>query len=153
MSRVTIAEDLLVGAPPEDVFAFMSDPAHLAEWQTVKTSVRPLDDGPPRLGLRVHEVSKVGPRRWEQVVEVTEFDPCRAFAVRVVEGPPSQGRWTMEPHEGGTRLHFEAAFEAPGPLAPVMRPVLARQFRGYHRNLRERLEHPPAEGRVPPAAR
>jgi len=39
-----------VRRPPEDVFAFMVEPDNLAKWQTVKTYVTPLTEGPPRLG-------------------------------------------------------------------------------------------------------
>jgi carbon monoxide dehydrogenase subunit G len=126
---------------PEDVFAFMADPAKLARWQTVKTSVTPLDVGPPRLGYRVRERTKVGPRQWDQVVEFTEFEPGRVLGVHVVEGPPSHGRWTMEPAgDDGTRVHFDGEFEGPRLLAPLMERVIARQFRGYHEHLRHQLE-------------
>jgi uncharacterized protein YndB with AHSA1/START domain len=138
-----IHEEFSVARPPDEVFAFMVEPANLARWQTVKTFVTPLDDGPPRLGYRVREGTKVGPREWEQVVEFTAFEPGRVFGVRVIEGPASSGRWTFEPDGGATRVRFEAEFGAPRMLAPVIRPVMARQFRGYHRNLRAELE---AEG-------
>jgi len=49
---------------PEDVFAFMVEPDNLAKWQTVKTYVTPLTEGLPRLGYRVREGTKVGPREW-----------------------------------------------------------------------------------------
>ena len=135
-----IEDTFTIGRAPEDVFAFMVEPANLARWQTVKTYVTPLDDGPPRLGYRVKEGTKVGPREWDQVVQFTEFRPGRALGVKVIEGPPSEGRWTMEPEGDGARVHFSAEFDGPRLLAPVMRRVLARQFRGYHEHLRHQLE-------------
>ena len=137
-----ISDEFTIARPPEEVFGFMVAPENLAKWQTVKTSVTPLTEGPPRLGYRVREGNRVGPRRWEQVVEFTEFDPGRAFAVRVVEGPTSSGRWRFAVDDAGTRVRFEAEFTAPKLLAPVLKPVMRRQFRGYHRKLRAELEHP-----------
>jgi uncharacterized protein YndB with AHSA1/START domain len=135
-----IEDTFTVRRSPEDVFAFMVEPANLAKWQTVKTYVTPLDDGPPRQGYRVKEGTKVGPRKLDQVVEFTEFEPGRALGVNVVEGPPSQGRWTMEPDGDGTRVHFSGELDGPRLLAPIIRRVATRQFRGYHEHLRHQLE-------------
>jgi uncharacterized protein YndB with AHSA1/START domain len=135
-----IEDSFTIRRSPEDVFAFMVEPANLARWQTVKTYVTPIDVGPPRQGYRVKEGTKVGPREWDQVVEFTEFTPGRAFGVHVVEGPPSHGRWTMEAEGDGTRLHFSGDFEGPRVLAPLMRRILSRQFHGYHEKLRHQLE-------------
>ena len=70
------------------------------------------------------------------------FDPGRAFAVRLIDGPPSSGRWAFEPDGAGARVRFEADFQAPRLFAPIARRVLARSFRGYHANLRRHLEAP-----------
>jgi hypothetical protein len=99
-----------------------------------------VSEGPPRLGYRVREGTKVGPREWEQVVEFTEFEPGRAFGVRVVEGPPSQGRWTFRPDGAGTTVHAEIEMQGPPVVGPLLKKIVARQFRGFHRNLRDQLE-------------
>ena len=135
-----IDQTFSVSRPPEEVFAFMIAPENLAKWQTIKTHVTPLTEGPTRLGSRFREGNKVGPRRWEQVVEVVEFDPGRVFGVKVTEGPASSGRWTMEPDGSGSRVEFEADFTGPQWLAPILTRLMARQFRGYHENLRREVE-------------
>jgi uncharacterized protein YndB with AHSA1/START domain len=135
-----IEQTFTIAAPPADVFAFMADPEKLARWQTVKTYVTPVSEGPPRLGYRVREGTKVGPREWEQLVELTEFEPGRVLAVKVIEGPESDGRWTMEPDGAGTRIHFEADMKAPPLVGPLLRRIVARNFRAYHENLRRELE-------------
>jgi uncharacterized protein YndB with AHSA1/START domain len=138
-----IGQTFTIARPPEEVFAFMVDAGNLARWQTIKIHVTPLTEGPPRVGYRVREGNKVGPREWEQVVEFTEFEPGRAFTVKVVEGPESSGRWTMAPETAGTVIHFESEVKAPRLLAPILRPLAERQFRGYHQNLRRELEGAP----------
>jgi hypothetical protein len=143
VSTVHFSDAFSVARPPQDVFAFMVDPANLAKWQTIKTSVTPVTDGPPRLGYRLREGNRVGPRRWEQLVEFTEFEPGAAFAVRVVEGPPSRGRWVLRPEGAGTRVSCEVELEAPRGLGFAIKPLTRRQFRKYHRNLRAELERAP----------
>jgi len=140
-----IEETFRVAAPPEAVFDYMTDPANLCDWQTTKTRVEVLTDGPPRLGYRLREWTKPpGAREFEQVVEFTEFDRGRRFHVHIVEGPyPVDGEWTMEPDGDGTRVHFVAAGELKGAMklaAPIMGRMMGRQFRGYHRNLARNVE-------------
>ena len=140
-----ITETFSVDRPPDVVFDYVTDPSKLAEWQTSKTSVQQLTDGPPRLGTRVRERTKPpGAREFEQVVEFTEFDRPRRLRVHIVEGPqPVDGTWTFEPRNGGTLVRFEAAGELRGALrllGPIAGRLMARQFAAYHRNLRRNVE-------------
>jgi hypothetical protein len=135
-----LEQSFTVACPAEAVFAFMVDVENLAKWQTVKTYATPLTEGPPRLGYRVKEGTKVGPREWDQVVEFTQFEPGRVLGVKVIEGPPSTGSWRMRPEGAGTRVDFEAELEAPRLLAPLLRPVMTRQWRRFHDNLRREAE-------------
>jgi uncharacterized protein YndB with AHSA1/START domain len=140
-----VEETFRVARPPEVVFDYLTDPAHLAEWQTVKTSVQPLTDGPPGRGTRIRERTKppIG-REFEQVVEFTEFDRPRRLHTHIVEGPaPLDGTWTFAPDGDGTRVHFVAEGDLPGPLrllSPIAALLIGRQFAGYHANLRRNLE-------------
>jgi hypothetical protein len=140
VSTARIHDTFTVARPPDAVFAFIAEPANLAKWQTIKTHVTLVSDGPMGVGSLIREGNKAGPRRWEQLVEVTEFEPGRVFAVRVVEGQPSSGRWAFAPVAAGSRVDFEAGFEVPGLLAPLAKRFIARTFRGYHANLRRHLE-------------
>jgi uncharacterized protein YndB with AHSA1/START domain len=140
-----ITQTFTIAAPPEKVFDYVTDPANLRAWQTSKTRVEPLTDGPPRQGFRLREWTKP-PRgkEFEQVVEFTEFEPPTRLHVHIVEGPyPVDGTWAFHTTEGGTRVTFVAAGELRGPLrlaGPIVRRVLDRQFAGYHENLRRNVE-------------
>jgi carbon monoxide dehydrogenase subunit G len=134
-----------VARAPEAVFDFITDPAKLASWQTAKTRVEQLTDGPPGLGTRVRETTKQpGGREFEQVVEFTAFDRPRRFHVHIVEGPyPVDGEWSFEPQGDGTRVHFVAEGELSGAsrlFQPLIKRMVARQFAGYHENLRRQVE-------------
>jgi len=147
-----IEQTLSVDRPPEAVFDYLTDPAKLADWQTSKTLVEPLTDGPPRLGTRVRERTKPpGGREFEQVVEFTEFDRPRRVHVHIVEGPyPIDATWSFAPDGAGTRVQFVAEGELRGvmrALQPLAKLAIGRQMAGYHRNLRANLERdrPPGE--------
>jgi carbon monoxide dehydrogenase subunit G len=140
-----VEQSFTVGRPPEEVFAYMTDPADLASWQPSKVSVEPLSDRPPRQGYRIRERTKIGLRQWDQIVELTEFEPGRALGTHIVEGSmPVDGRWTLEPDgAGGTRAHFVAEGELSGlnrVLEPLIRRGVARSFRHYHELLARNVE-------------
>jgi uncharacterized protein YndB with AHSA1/START domain len=140
-----VEQSFKVGRPPGEVFAYMTDPANLASWQTSKVSVQPLTEGPPRLGYRVKERTRMGLRQWDQVVEFTEFEPGRTFGTHIVEGSmPVDGRWTFEDDgDGGTTVHFVAEGELSGAMRlaePLVRAGVARSFRRYHGLLAQNVE-------------
>jgi uncharacterized protein YndB with AHSA1/START domain len=142
---VLVDQTFSVNRPPELVFDYLTNPSNLAAWQTSKTSVEQLTDGPPQLGTRVRERTKQpGGKEFEQIVEFTEFDrPARVHA-HIVEGPyPIDGTWSFEPDGDGTRVHFVAAGALSGLMRlmqPVAKRLIARQMAGCHRNLRRNLE-------------
>lgn len=140
-----IEQTLTIARPPEAVFDYVTDPRTLPRWQTTKTSVEQLTPGPPRLGTRLRERTKppAGPE-FEQVVEFTEFQRPERLHVHVVDGPqPIDGTWSFAPDGQGTRVRCVLEGELRGPmrlLGPLTRRLLARQFAGYHENLRRNLE-------------
>jgi carbon monoxide dehydrogenase subunit G len=142
---VRVEQTFRVARPPEAVFDYMTDPAHLPEWQTVKTSAEQITPGPRGAGTRIRERTKppVG-REFEQIVEFSRFERPRMFATHIVEGPAKvDGTWTFAPDGDGTRVQFVAEGPLPGPLRvlePVARRVLGRQFARYHEKLRRNLE-------------
>ncbi|MBI5105113.1 MAG: SRPBCC family protein [Solirubrobacterales bacterium] len=140
-----IEQTFRVGRPPEAVFDYVTDPAHLAEWQTSKTHVEQVTPGPVGLGTRVRERTKPpGGKEFEQLVEFSEFERPSRFGTHIVDGPqPIDGRWTFTPDADGTRVAFVAEGELRGPmrfLGPVVQRVIARQFAGYHDHLRRNVE-------------
>ena len=140
-----IEESFTVARDPGRVFDYLTDPATLADWQTTKIVVEQLTPGPPGKGTRFREVTKPpGGRAFEQITELTEFDRPNRVTVHVVEGPyPVDGTWTLAAAGAGTEVSFAAEGELTGllgRLGPIARILLARQFAGYHRRLRENLE-------------
>jgi carbon monoxide dehydrogenase subunit G len=137
-AAVRFEQTFHVQAPPEAVFDYMTDPANLAAWQTSKTSVEPLTEGPPRLGYRVLERTKPpGLKEFEEVVEFVGFDRPGRFAVHIVEGPyPVDGVWTLQPEgDAGTRAHFVAHGELRGAMR-LLGPIAVRWIQARRRPAR-----------------
>jgi uncharacterized protein YndB with AHSA1/START domain len=137
--------------PVAEVFAYVTDPAKLASWQTNTVSAVPDRAGPLRVGTRIREVHR-GPRgrQLESLVEVSELVPDRVFALRMIEGPlPVDATISFEPSATGIRMRFNVRGEPTGPLRflqPLMRAALKRQFREHCATLKRVLERPaPAE--------
>ena len=140
--------DTEIERPVGEVFAFVTDPARLASWQTNTVSAVQEDDGPLGLGTRLREVHRAGGRDHESLVEVTEYEPDRAFALHVVEGAlPVDARMSFEPTERGTLMRFGAHGQATGALRlaePLLRRTLKRQFANHCATLKRVLEVPAA---------
>jgi uncharacterized protein YndB with AHSA1/START domain len=145
MIAMRITQTFVAAAPPELVFDYMTDPSNLAKWQTSKTLVEPLTEGPTRLGTRVRERTKPpGAREFEQIVEFTEFERPKRFHVHIVDGPyPIDGTWTLEREGTNARLKFAAEGELHGLkrlVAPILKGLMARQFAEYHSKLCQNVE-------------
>ena len=134
--------------PVAEVFGYVSDPGKLATWQTNTVSAVQEGDGPLRLGSRLREVHRApGGKELASVVEVSEYEPDRTFALRVVEGTPVHLRIDFEPAEAGTLMGFRAHGQLTGPMRlaqPLLQRVLKRQFAAQCATLKQLLEGAPA---------
>jgi uncharacterized protein YndB with AHSA1/START domain len=140
-----------IARPPADVFAYVTDPAKLATWQTNTVSAVVEGGGPLRVGSRLREVHRgPGGKQLESLVEVSELQPDRLFSLRMLEGPlPVDARISLEASGHGTLMRFNVHGEPSGPLRflqPLMRAALKRQFREHCATLKRVLEQPPTGG-------
>jgi uncharacterized protein YndB with AHSA1/START domain len=137
-----------IARPPTDVFGYVTDPAKLATWQTNTISAVAEDDKPIGVGTRVREVHRApGGKELASLVEVSEYEPDRVFALRMLEGAlPIHARITFDQTEIGTRLQLDAHGQPTGLIRlvqPVLRLTLKRQFAGYCTTLKAVLENTP----------
>ena len=129
-----------VDRPPAEVFAYLTDPARLPEWQVNAVEVRV--DGPMREGARIREVRHArGNQRIESLVEVAAYEPDRVFDLRIVEGAAHvHGDHRLEPApDGGTIVTFTAHGELRG-LMRLSRPFLPGLFRKSFLRFKRNLE-------------
>jgi uncharacterized membrane protein len=139
-----ITESIEIARPPEEVFAYVDDLSRHGEWQSQIESTRVETEGPTRVGTRVVETRRVpgGPR--EFTYEITEHDPPRLAAFRILNGPIRPfGRVTFEPSAAGTRYTVQLDFEGHGfgkLIAPLVRRDARRRLPQDVARLKERVE-------------
>jgi uncharacterized protein YndB with AHSA1/START domain len=142
----SIVHDIEIGRPPDEVFAYVTDPGRFAEWQDDVVSARIEPGGPRGGGARLVTTRRVARTEFTQVQEITEIAPPRIWAARGVEGPiRAHARITVEPLRDGeaSRVTFALDFEGPGIgrlFVPQVRRIAAKQAPRSYRNLKERLE-------------
>jgi hypothetical protein len=139
---------VMIDAPPDAVWAVLEDVAGHVRWMHDAHEIRFL--GPQRAGVGTTFAceTRVGPLRTTDVMEITEWRPRRAMAVRHSGIVTGTGRFRLRRARGGrTRLAWHERLVFPwrlgGPIgAAVARPVLAAVWRRNLRNLRAIVEAP-----------
>ncbi|MDQ3662413.1 MAG: SRPBCC family protein [Actinomycetota bacterium] len=132
MIRFEITE--VVDRPAEEVFAYLTDPEKLPEWQSMVSESRQDSSGLMSVGTRVTNVRNFLGRRIESQAEVTAYESPRRFDLRVVSGPvPFQISHTLEPREGTTIVKVEAQGE-PGGFFKLAEPLVGRQAERQFKN-------------------
>lgn len=121
-----------VRCPPEEAFAFFSDPANLARITPPWLSFRHLQEGPIQMreGVRLHyRIRPLGlPQRWVSVI--TEWDPPRGFVDEQVRGPYRFWRHVhrLRPVEAGTEIEDRVEYALPlGLLGRLAHAILVRR--------------------------
>jgi uncharacterized protein YndB with AHSA1/START domain len=146
MIDFTIESD--IARPVSTVFAHVTDPSKLTTWQMSTVSATQENAGPLGLGTQLREVHRApGGKEFASLVEVSEYEHDRAFALHMIEGMLLiDARITFEPTEQGTRIRFRAHGQPTGPLRlaqPLLRRSLKRQFARDCATLKQVLESPP----------
>jgi uncharacterized protein YndB with AHSA1/START domain len=135
-----ITHTIEINREPADVFAYLTDPAKLSTWQTTTVAVVREGTGPLVLGERFDEIHKAFGHESRTTVDVVAYEEPRVFELHIVKGPlPLDGRWELEPTGTGTRVQFLGHGDIRG-LKRFSKPMLVRQFRHYHRLLKNALE-------------
>jgi uncharacterized protein YndB with AHSA1/START domain len=141
-----IVSSIEIARPPEEVFAYATDPARFAEWQDDVVGVRVTGGGPLGVGSRFTTTRRVGGAERTMTQEVTELAAPRRWAAAGVDGPVRPSAVvTVEPLAGGagSRVTFALDFEGHGigrPLLPMVRRQAEKQAPRSYRKLKDRLE-------------
>ena len=123
---VKVEHEVFVDRPPDDVFAYVSEPENVPEWQSGVLESRRETKGPLEPGARWTEVRTFLGRRFESTLEATALEPRREFSLRVVSGPfPFEVRHLFEAEGGGTRIRVVAEGD-PGRAFKLGAPVAVR---------------------------
>jgi uncharacterized protein YndB with AHSA1/START domain len=139
---IVFSHSLEIARTPDKVFAFLTDPATLSQWQDVET-VTQLTPGPVGPGTRFREIHKALGRSRVEITEVVTYEPGRRFEIRMIEGVPIDARWDFEPAGDQTRLTMTPSWRLPGWLSLAQTPLsllTVLSFAIFHRRLKRALE-------------
>lgn len=135
-------QQIEIGRAPEEVFAYLTDPSKLSSWQDAEEVIQ-LTPGPLGVGTRLREIHKVLGRRRVEITEFVVYEPGRRFEIRMVDGPPLDGRWDFDRSNAGTRLTFTPIVRLTGfrqRFEPLLIFATRLVFRRFHRRLKRALE-------------
>ncbi|MFD9034247.1 SRPBCC family protein [Streptomyces sp. NPDC059567] len=126
MSR--IEESIDISRRPDEVFTYMTDPNHIAEWEESAAAVRTLSEGPLSVGSRFQVQRQIGRLEVPMTMEVTEFDPPRSWHFHGVDGPVrSDLRGTIEPLDDGQRSRLTLSLDLePHGIGRVLVPLVVK---------------------------
>lgn len=135
-----------ISKSPDEVFAYVTDPTRLAEWQ--ESVVRSeTTDTPVRVGTRANVTRRVGPREMTQAAEVAELTPPTRWTIRGLDGPVSGNvEGTIEPLDDGTRSRVTIKLDLQGHgIGKLLLPLFihrraAQEMPRNMQKLKERLE-------------
>ncbi|WP_330299470.1 SRPBCC family protein [Streptomyces sp. NBC_00503] len=143
-----ISKSIDIDRSPEDVYAYVTDPTHLPEWQDSAVSAVPMGDLPVQVGSKVMVTRQIGKRRVPTVMQVLELDPPRSWHMHGLDGPVRPDvRGHIEPLDGGTRSRVTLAvdFEGHGlgrALVPLaVKPMVRKEMPRSEEKLKHLLEH------------
>jgi len=142
-----IVSSFEIARPPDEVYAYVTDPTRFAEWQDDVVRVRVDGGRPPAVGTRFATTRRIGRVEQTTTQEITQVTPPRSWACRGVDGPfrPSAAI-TVEPLGDGARSRVTIALDFEGrgigKLLPleVIRRMAARTAPRSYRNLKDLLE-------------
>jgi uncharacterized protein YndB with AHSA1/START domain len=145
MAPITTTMD--VDRPAEDVFAYVTDPAHFAEWQQGVVSGHMDGAGPRRVGDRCVTTRKIGGAERSVTSEITHIDPPHAWGVRAIDGPiRAIVDVTVSPLQEGRRSRVKIDLDFTGHgigklLVPLfVRPSARKEMPQNLNRLKHRLE-------------
>jgi len=126
-SMQRVERSVRIQAPPEEVFAYLSDLDNLAEWQAGVTSARRTSDGDMRVGATALVTRELMGQRMEAPLTVTELAaPHRLGIGSEVSGVKAQATLDLVGVDDGRATDLTFAMEIRGSmLTSFMEPMIA----------------------------
>lgn len=145
MSRINASVD--ISRRPEDVYAYMTDPQHLPEWQDSAVKVQQKRGNPGTVGSQVTVTRRMGKKHYDMTMQVMELDPPRSWHVHGTDGPVrGDVQGTIEPLDNGARSRVTLSLDFEGHgigkvIAPlVVKPAARKEMPRDEQHLKSILE-------------
>ena len=104
MTRIRVTADY--AAPPDVVWAVVEHVDTHVDWMADAETIRFLTAQTSGVGTSFECVTRIGPVRLTDRMEITEWEPGRAMGVRHDGVVTGAGRFTIEPLDDGRRSRF-----------------------------------------------
>jgi uncharacterized protein YndB with AHSA1/START domain len=123
-----IVVSIEISRSPDDVFAYVTDPTRLPEWQASVTSAES-SDTPVRVGTTARVTRRVGKREVTQMAEIADLAPPTRWAVRGLDGPVRGNvNGTIDPLDNGTRSRVTIELDIQGHgIGKVLVPLFVKR--------------------------
>lgn len=137
--------DIGIGAPPDEVWADLSHIESHVEWMADAERIDILTAAPAGVGTRFDCVTKVGPIRLTDRMELTRWEPPHTMAVSHRGVVTGHGTFALsDGGDGTTNLRWTETLRFPwwlgGPLGErVAQPILNRIWNGNLRRFAARF--------------
>ncbi|MBW3612900.1 MAG: SRPBCC family protein [Chloroflexi bacterium] len=130
-----------LGAPPDEVFAYVSDLDTLSEWQGGVTSARRTSEGGMQAGATAEVTRQVMGQTIVAPLLITAYDPPRRLGIASkVSGVEADALLELTSAEDGAATELSFAMEIRGSgMTKFMEPMIAGAARGDIETSLERL--------------
>ena len=120
---------IYIDRSPEDVFAYVADPANNPKWRSYVESAGWLDDGPMQPGRRGYQTSRILGRRMTVEAVIVDWEPPRYVCWQAVQGGATVRSWVRVVPEGpGCVVSGGAEGELNGLLGKLLTPIAVRMM-------------------------
>lgn len=140
----TIRHTVTIDRPPADVWDYLMDIRNDPVWTTNVVGVGRGAGEPVEIGLDFEETYNFLGVEVPLTFTITEHEPCRRSAVRIVGGPvPGRGSYDLVPVGDATRLTMTMEAEAHGFFRltePLFRRMARREIATSALHLKDILE-------------
>jgi uncharacterized protein YndB with AHSA1/START domain len=118
-----------IGRSPDEVFAYVTDPARFVAWQHNVVNGRLVGDGPARVGTKCITSRRIGFATRDITSEITAISPPRTWTVQGLDGPiRAVVNVAVDPIDSGARSRVTIAidFEGRG-IGRILVPLFIRR--------------------------
>ena len=142
-----LEKNVVIDRPVETVFAFVTDMNKVPLWMPVR-DLRQTSSGPLAVGSTFVQSTEIFGQRFEGTIQVTEYDPPRVFAFKVIQGPfPLANRITLTPLDSKRTSANLLVDVEPGNVlkmaGPFLTPLAKKQLETQVATLKRVLETQP----------
>jgi uncharacterized protein YndB with AHSA1/START domain len=141
---ISLELSIFIDRAPDDVFAFVFEPANAAQWQEGVVLAEFTSEGPLGMGSTWRNVSKMLGREIDMEFEVIDYEPPHRLCWKSTSGPiQTKTCATFEPQNGGTIMTFRGEGEPRGVMKMaegMLRKRMNKQFEGNAKRLKALLE-------------